>query len=389
MEKSPICAPRAPRSLSQRGGPLNRYDVKILVAGTGSTFGLGRYEAVLVHALEQIAASEGGEVSCLWRRAHPAFRNVSAGSLDDPSWGSPRWRFAIELLRRARSLPADVVIFTLPNLAPVALPLSVLRPSARVVVCTHGVEIWTPLPWARRTALRRASRVIASATYNADRLRAVQGVRPERIALIHLALPPSWAGGSATDHTGDSGEGRLLSVGRMDAAERYKGVDAVIRALPEVRRKVPRVSYTVVGEGTDLDRLRQLALDCGVTDSVRFTGEVDHEGLLREYEECDVFVLPSTGEGFGLVFLEAMSFAKPVVAVAAGGPVDVVQNGITGRLVASQDDVSGALLELLLDRDKARAMGAQGQARLEERFSFERYVDRWRETLRVLLAGKT
>jgi phosphatidylinositol alpha-1,6-mannosyltransferase len=175
----------------------------------------------------------------------------------------------------------------------------------------------------------------------------------------------------------------------MDAAERYKGVDAVIRALPDVRRKVPRVSYTVVGEGTDLDRLRRLALDCGVTDLVRFTGEVDHEGLLREYEECDVFVLPSTGEGFGLVFLEAMSFAKPVVAVATGGPVDVVQDGITGRLVASQDDVSGALLELLLDRGKARAMGAQGQARLEASFSFERYVDRWRETLRVLLAGKS
>ena len=385
MEKSPIRARRARRSDER----LDRYDVKILVAGTGSAFGLGRYEAVLVRALEQIAVSEGGEVSCLWRRAHPAFLNVSGGSLEDPSWGSPRSRFALELLWRARTLPADVVIFTLPNLAPVALPLSVLRPSARVVVCTHGVEIWAPLPRARRAALRRATRVVASATYNADRLRAVQGVRPERIALIHLALPPSWVGGSAEGHARGPGEGRLLSVGRMDAAERYKGIDAVIRVLPDFRRNVPGVSYTVVGGGTDLDRLRQLAVDCGVADLVRFTGEVEHEELLREYQECDVFVLPSTGEGFGLVFLEAMSFGKPVVAVATGGPLDVVQDGITGRLVASPDDISGALLELLLDRDKARTMGARGRARLQQSFSFERYVGRWRETLRALLAERT
>jgi phosphatidylinositol alpha-1,6-mannosyltransferase len=363
--------------------------VKILVAGTGSTFGLGRYEAVLVNALEEIAATEGGEVSSLWRRAHPAYRNVSAGSLEDPAWASARSRFAIDVLWRARTLPADVVIFTLPNLAPVALPLTVVRPSARVVVCTHGVEIWGPLSWARRTALRRATRVVASATYNADRLRDVQGVRPERIALIHLALQPSWHRGPEEGHAGGPADGRLLSVGRMDADERYKGIDAVIRALPEIRHSVPGVSYTVVGEGTDLDRLRQLAVDCGVADLVHFAGGVQHEQLLREYQACDVFVLPSTGEGFGLVFLEAMSFGKPVVAVAVGGPLDVIQDGVTGRLVASPDDVSGALLELLHDRDKAAAMGAEGRNRLQERFSFERYVDRWRETIKALLAEKS
>jgi phosphatidylinositol alpha-1,6-mannosyltransferase len=175
----------------------------------------------------------------------------------------------------------------------------------------------------------------------------------------------------------------------LDAAEGYKGIDAVIQALPDIRRKVPSLSYTVVGGGTDLGRLQQLAQDCGVADLVRFTGEVEHRQLLREYQECDVFALPSTGEGFGLVFLEAMSFAKPVVAVATGGPLDVVQDGITGRLVGSPDRVSGALLELLLDHDKARTMGARGRARLQDTFSFERYVDRWRETLKGLLAEKS
>jgi phosphatidyl-myo-inositol dimannoside synthase len=362
-----------------------RDDVRILVAGTGSGFGLGRYEALLVRALEEIAARDGAELSCLWQRAHPSYLDVSAAHARKDLREPRPARFALELLARALALPADVVVFTLPNLAPVALPLSVMRPSARVVVCTHGVEIWARLPWARRLALRRATRVVASASYNAERLRAVQRIRPERIEVIHLALHPGWLGGSPRERRPNPGEGRLLSVARLDAAEGYKGVDVVIRALPAIRRQVPRVSYTVVGRGTDLDRLRRLAQDRGVANCVRFIREVSHPALLREYQECDIFVLPSTGEGFGLVFLEAMLFAKPIVAVATGGPLDIVVDGVTGRLVGGPDRVSGALLELLLDRNRARAMGAQGRARLQDTFSFERYVERWRETLQALV----
>jgi glycosyltransferase involved in cell wall biosynthesis len=152
---------------------------------------------------------------------------------------------------------------------------------------------------------------------------------------------------------------------------------------------VPTVTYTVVGRGTDEGRLKRLARECGVADAVRFIGAVDHPNLLREYQQCDVFILPSTREGFGLVFLEAMSFAKPIVAVAAGGPIDIVEDGKTGRLLESPDGVTGALLELLLNRREATEMGAHGRTRLDQVFSFERYLERWRETLQMVLAEKT
>ena len=174
--------------------------MKILVAGTGSDFGLGRYEALLVRALEEIAAGAGTELTCLWQRAHPSYLHVSArharNALREPRPARykknrvAKGAFALELLTRALALRADVVVFTHVNLAPVALPLPVLRPSARVVVCTHGEEIWRRLPWPRSVALRRATRVVANASYNAERLRAVQRIRPERIDVIHLALDP-------------------------------------------------------------------------------------------------------------------------------------------------------------------------------------------------------
>jgi phosphatidyl-myo-inositol dimannoside synthase len=364
------------------------HGVKILVAGMGGGFGLGRYEALLLSALERLAATGEVQLRCLslWRGWHASYLNASAAYQCGDAETVPRSQFALQTLWNAAAYRPDIVIFTIPNLAPLALALPVLRPSARIVVCTHGIEIWSELPWVRRVALRRACRVVASATYNAERITAVQGVRPERIALIHLALAPSWGtGGHFAAEADSSHHARLLSVARLDADEGYKGVDAVIRALCEIRRQVPNVTYTVIGMGTDLPRLQRLAEECGVAEAVRFIGAVDHPNLLREYEQCDVFVLPSTGEGFGLVFLEAMSFAKPVVAVAAGGPIDIIQDGRTGRLVEAPDRIAGALLELLVNRRQAKEMGARGRARLESAFSFDHYVRRWRETLDSVL----
>jgi glycosyltransferase involved in cell wall biosynthesis len=365
--------------------------MKILLAGLGGGCGIGRYEVLLLSALENSVAGDGVELSSLWRNRHASYLNVPARHAKRDGRATRRPHFALKVIWHAVAMPADIVIFTLPNLAPLALPLSLLRPSTRVVVCTHGIEIWSRLSWARGVALRRAHRVVASATYNAERIAAVQRVRPERIEVIPLALSPSWgAGGRDADVSARRQDGtKLLSVARMEASEGYKGVDAVICALPHVRRRVPEVSYTVVGVGTDLERLRRLAKDCGVADAVRFVGTVDDVRLLREYQECDVFVLPSTGEGFGLVFLEAMSFGKPIVAAAAGGAIDIVQDGETGRLVESPDEVADAVLELLLNRDAAKEMGARGRARLEAVFSFDRYVERWREALHVVLAERT
>jgi glycosyltransferase involved in cell wall biosynthesis len=175
----------------------------------------------------------------------------------------------------------------------------------------------------------------------------------------------------------------LLTVCRLSGDERYKGVDTVIEALPSVIRAVPDLQYFVIGNGTDLERHKRLAEKHSVSDRVHFLGSVDVDTLQAHYEACDIFVMPSAGEGFGIVFLEAMRYAKPVIAADSGAVPEVVEDQVTGRLVkyGNEDELAYALKELCLDGDKRTRLGSAGYQRLQERFTFEHFKQRLTEIL--------
>ena len=141
----------------------------------------------------------------------------------------------------------------------------------------------------------------------------------------------------------------LLTVGRLSAAARYKGVDTVLLALPEILRREPDVRYVVVGVGDDAPRLRGLAARLGVANAVVFVGAVPEGDLPDYYRACDLFVMPSRREGFGIVFIEALACGRPVVAGDADGAPDALRGGRLGRLV-DPDDPEGlarTVVELL------------------------------------------
>jgi phosphatidyl-myo-inositol dimannoside synthase len=109
----------------------------------------------------------------------------------------------------------------------------------------------------------------------------------------------------------------VLTVARLAATEKYKGVDQLIRAAAQLLPRVPTLNLVVVGRGDDLPRHQRLAAELGVGTRVHFFDHLSPEETAACYSQSDVFALPSTGEGFGFVFLEAMAFAKPVIAAAA------------------------------------------------------------------------
>jgi len=112
----------------------------------------------------------------------------------------------------------------------------------------------------------------------------------------------------------------------MDARERYKGHDRVIAAIPQLVDRGHDVVYVVVGEGNDQQRLVALANKRGVGDRVRFVGAVGRETVIDAYRAADLFLMPSTGEGFGIAFLEAMASGTPVVT-SRGGATEEVAGG--------------------------------------------------------------
>jgi phosphatidylinositol alpha-1,6-mannosyltransferase len=271
-----------------------------------------------------------------------------------------------------------IVVAGHPNLAPLAAAIKMVTPNTKTVVISHGVDVWEPLPSIRRRALAAADLVLAPSRYTIERLAAAQRIPKQRIR--HLPWPLSLeflqmtASSAALPLPRNFPQGRiLLTVGRWAASERYKGIDELIRVVSKLRADFPDLRLVAGGGGDDLPRLRALAADLGVADRVHFLGKISREEIAACYAHADVFALPSTGEGFGLVFLEAMAFAKPLVGAACGGTTDIIEDGVNGLLVPPDDTerLAQALDRLLREHTLRAEMGQRGAEIVRRKYRFD------------------
>ncbi len=213
-------------------------------------------------------------------------------------------------------------------------------------------------------AARRARASIAISSYTAELLAAVGA--PAAGAWL---IPP---GITVPDDTGPLPAERptILTVSRLAGA--YKGHDVLVRSLGSIRDRVPDVQWVAIGDGPLRAQIEALARSCGVADCIRFLGSVEDAERDTWLRRADVFAMPSrlppgrlAGEGFGIVFLEAGIYGKPVVAGNVGGALDAVVHEQTGLLVDPDDPaaVADAVSSLLRDPERARRMGAAGAER--------------------------
>ncbi len=175
----------------------------------------------------------------------------------------------------------------------------------------------------------------------------------------------------------------ILTIGRL--VER-KGQDKLIEALPAIRQKVPNAVYVIVGDGPDQGRLSTLAKEQGC--AIVFTGAVSEEQRNAWFSLCEVFAMPSRPlagdiEGFGMVYLEAAAFAKPVVAGNSGGVTEAVEDGVTGLCVdgSSATEIAAAVAKLLKEPTFAKHLGEEGKRRIETKWNWEEMLNRFRQTL--------
>jgi phosphatidyl-myo-inositol dimannoside synthase len=252
----------------------------------------------------------------------------------------------------------------------------------------HYAELSTLGP-LRRRALRRADLLIAVSEFTAEATRRVLG--PEcPVKVCHLGLHSGyaqWAQKQRSRPTALEGRRAILIVGRMADVTRDKGHEALIRAMPAVAKCVPDCLLAIVGRGSDEARLRALCSELGVTAHVHFAGYVPDEELPAYYEAAEIFAMPSSSEGFGLVYLEAMHHGKPCIAGNRDGAREVVSDGETGLLVepGNVQQLQEALLRLLQDRETAKALGAAGRARLNQHFTYESFAARLTKLLSPLM----
>jgi phosphatidylinositol alpha-1,6-mannosyltransferase len=349
----------------------------------------GRHVAAVMN---EYAMGHGMECRLLSLNDPPELHRMTVGTREFVFTGSARGkaRFSVAAARAARRR-AKLVVAGHPFLAPVAQGAKLFARHAKSVVWTHGLEVWEPLSIFRRHALRSADLIVAPSNDTANYVASEQDVPRERIRVLPWALDPQFEAlltpkpGPALPANFPAGR-IILTVGRWLADERYKGMDTLITALPRLLMEWPDVQLVAVGEGDDQEWLEQIADGRGVLRHVHFLSGLTYPEIAACYQACEIFALPSRGEGFGLVYLEAMACGKPVIGGAHGGAPEVIDDGKTGYLVQHGDagQLATSLDALLADPALGREMGARGRERVEREFRFNIFAKSLKKILRDL-----
>lgn len=373
--------------------PPSRRKVLVLAPSLQGIGGIQNYIRTAVDALREVSDSDRVRVVAVPEEARA--RNGGPSALR----ASAKIRFFISALAVVVTWRPDLILCAHVGLAPACRLMQKLTRTPYWVVL-YGIEVWGDLPPAKRAALQGAARLASITQFTLDAT-----VRRHRLAqTLAVILPPTLPrqlASSAIDgsHNRTSNAAPVesqppvvLTVGRLSASEQYKGHDVMLEAWPSILRRVPDAQYWIVGDGDDRARLESKSKQLGIAGSVRFTGSVSSEELALCYDRCRVFAMPARteldgtiprGEGFGIVYLEAMARGKPVVGPRNGAPAEFIHSGQHGLLVdpRSTAEVAGAIVELLTNPDRANEMGVSARQWVNGEFSFESFCGRLREAL--------
>lgn len=255
------------------------------------------------------------------------------------------------LLKDARF---DMIICGHINLLPIAWPLARLL-RLPLVMIIHGIDAW--IPTKSRIVNHLASKVdcvVSVSRTSLDRFCGWSGLDHEKTYILPncvdlSSFTPGPRNIRLVERYGLQDKKVLMTLGRMPGPDRFKGYDEIIEILPRLVRKIPNLVYLLGGNGPDRPRLEQKARNLGVAEHIVFTGMIEEVEKPDHFRLADVYVMPSRGEGFGIVLLEAMACGIPVVASKLDGGREALRDGLLGLLVDPLDpeDIIAGILRAL------------------------------------------
>jgi len=262
------------------------------------------------------------------------------------------------------------------------------------IITTYALELLEPQQSRYRTGvmklvLNNAYRVIAISNYTRNILLDL-GISKQKIELIPLGVnikrfEQKKDTSDIIKKYGIQNKKIILTVSTLIYP--YKGHDRVIKALSKVVVKIPDATYLIVGGGPLKENLEDLVNKLKLENHVIFVGQVEHKDIVKYYNLCDVFIMPSSEdktkgyvEGFGLVYLEANACGKPAIGGNCGGTKDAIVDGVTGLLVdpLNIDEIADAIIKILTDKNYAKTLGEKGRERVKREFSWEKIAEKTR-----------
>lgn len=247
-----------------------------------------------------------------------------------------------------RGIQQKLVILSHINLAPIGLLIKLLSPRTKLVLWTHGIEVWRPIDYIKKTFLKKVDEIVAVSSFTANSLKEWHGLDLKKVKVIPNALDPFYVFPDLTVAADKDGllkkyglEGDLpllMATCRIKSSEKLKNYDKVITAIGELKKEGMPCYYFLCGkyESDEAERLKKIALVAGVENEFILTGYLSDEELLALQKCADAFVLPSQKEGFGLVFIEAQAAGLRVIAGNRDGSAEAVKNQEAGVLVDAE-----------------------------------------------------
>jgi phosphatidyl-myo-inositol dimannoside synthase len=316
----------------------------IYLTAFSKTGGIEKFNKNVMYGLNQIKYS----YDLIITSSHDTIGDPAyCSNLKTNFFAGNKLKIFLHSLKTARK--TDILLVGHINLSPLVCIMKLLNPNIRVIVFTHGVEVWKPLSGLDSAMMRTANRVLCVSKFTKRMLRESNSdVVNEKIFVFLNAVDPFYKEVEtnadelivlAEKLKIDSFKPIILSIGRICSEDAYKGFDQTIRALAEVKNSGLNPLYLLVGkyESDEYQRLQQLATQSGVKDNINFLGFIEDKSLPAYCKLSDLFVMPSKGEGFGIVFIEAIRSKMAIIAANTGGTPEALGYGKYGRLVDPDD----------------------------------------------------
>lgn len=285
----------------------------------------------------------------------------------DPRSTGGKWRYVCELFNRLRDYRYfDMILCGHINLLPLAYIAAKLKGSP--LWCSfYGIEAWQPHKnFINNHILHHLDGFISISKITKERLIAHSGISNDDGFLLPNSIDTTYFSPGTADprllkRYGIENQKVLMTLGRLVSEERYKGFDEVLGCLPSLVQKVPNLIYLIVGNGSDMNRLKREAINLGLEKHVIFTGFIPENEKADHYRMADVYIMPSRGEGFGFVLLEAMACGIPTIGSVLDGSREALLNGQLGILVDpdNPEQIEKAILKMLEENNRQVPSGLE------------------------------
>ncbi len=286
---------------------------------------------------------------------------------------------------------SDVIILSHINLLILVPILKFLKPKTKIILFAHGIEIWDPVSNWKREILQNDVEIWAVSRFTAEKIAITHHINKTNIQILNNAIDPffNWPNTFdkpkyLLDRYGINAEQPiLLTLTRLIAEEAYKGYDRVLTALPTLVKKFPNLIYLIAGKADEMekDRIAQYVKEYNMESNVKLIGFIDEKEKTDFYKLADVFIMPSTMEGFGIVFIEAAACGVKTIGGNQDGSNDALLNGKLGKLVSPENILE---IELAIENSLNETKNPlQIQNLCKQHFGFEEYQQKIQHLLKL------